>query len=132
MTVCEQETLPFSDLGSRQVGVDFSGGTLSSDGGALLLRQTDRGLGLTRQLARCFVDTRDARWVDHSVEQLQRLYGLALGYEDLNDHQTLRRDPLMAIGELTNRQRGINRGSGWREHLGLSRPADPRPGIVCQ
>jgi hypothetical protein len=99
MTGCEQGTLPFSDLGSRKVVVDFSGGTLSTDGGALLLRQTDRGLGLTRQLARCFVDTRDARWVDHSLEQLlaQRLYGLALGYEDLNDHQALRRDPLLAV-----------------------------------
>jgi len=74
------------------VVVDFSGGTL-------LLRQADRGLGLTRQLARCVEDTRDARWVDHSVEQLlaQRLYGLALGYEDLNDHQALRRDPLLAV-----------------------------------
>jgi hypothetical protein len=90
--------LLFQDLGSRKVVVDFSGGTLSSDGGCLLLRQVDRALGLTRELASCFCDTRKAEWVDHSVEQLlsQRIYGLALGYEDLNDHEQLRRDPLLA------------------------------------
>ena len=77
---------------------DFSGGTLSSDGGQLLLRQIDRGLGVTRALARCFGDGRDQRFVDHSVPQLlaQRIYALALGYEDLNDHAQLRRDPLLA------------------------------------
>ena len=64
----------------------------------LLLRQVDHSLGLSRALARCFHDTRDARYVDHSVPQLvaQRLYGQALGYEDLNDHAFLRRDPLLA------------------------------------
>lgn len=89
----------FSDLGPRKVVADFTGGLLSSDGGVVLLRQMDRGLGLTRHLAKCFRDTRDARFVDHSVEQLlaQRLYGLALGYEDLNDHDTLRLDPLLAV-----------------------------------
>lgn len=78
--------------------VDFSGGTLSSDGGALLLRQIDASLGLTRTLAGCFRDQRDQRFVDHSLPQLlaQRLQGLALGYEDLNDHEQLRHDPLLA------------------------------------
>jgi hypothetical protein len=77
---------------------DFSGGTLSSDGGVLLLRQVDASLGLTRHLAQCFHDTREQVYVDHSVRQLlaQRLYGLALGYEDLNDHGLLRLDPLLA------------------------------------
>jgi len=77
---------------------DFSGGTLSTDGGALLLRQVDINLGLTQSLARCFYDGRQQVYVDHSVRQLlaQRLYGLALGYEDLNDHQRLRLDPLLA------------------------------------
>jgi len=71
---------------------------LSSDGGVLLLRQIDRGLGLTRTLAGCFADRRDRRFVEHTLPQLlaQRLYGLALGYEDLNDHEQLRRDPLLA------------------------------------
>lgn len=79
--------------------VDFTGGALSSDGGVLLLRQIDRGLGVTRALGRCFEDRRDPRFVAHTLEQLlaQRLYGLALGYEDLNDHGQLRRDPLLAI-----------------------------------
>jgi hypothetical protein len=78
---------------------DFSGGILSSDGGLLLLRQMDRALGVSAALAGCFHDQRDARWVDHSVQQLlaQRLYALALGYEDLNDHARLRHDPLLAV-----------------------------------
>ena len=84
MTECGREGLLFSDLGPRKVVADLTGGLLSSDGGVLLLRQIDRGLGLTRHLAGCFRDTRNALFVDHSVEQLlaQRLYGLALGYED--------------------------------------------------
>jgi hypothetical protein len=81
------------------VVADFSGGYLSSDGGALLLRQVDRSVGLSRLLAECFVDERDQRFVEHKVEELvaQRLYALALGYEDLNDHADLRRDPLLAV-----------------------------------
>lgn len=65
---------------------DFSGGHLSSDGGVLLLRQIDHGLGVTRALAACFGDGRDARFVEHSVAELlaQRVHGLALGCEDLN------------------------------------------------
>jgi len=80
------------------VVADFSGGTLSSDGGAMLLRQIDASLGLTRTLAGCFDDRRDQRFVDHSMVQLlaQRIYAVGLGYEDLNDHTELRRDPLLA------------------------------------
>lgn len=78
--------------------LDFSGGTLSSDGGLPLVRQIDAGLGLTRSLAGCFCDHRNQIFVDHSMQQLlaQRIYGLALGYEDINDHEQLRRDPLLA------------------------------------
>ncbi len=78
---------------------DFSGGYLSSDGGALLLRQLDQSIGLSRQLAACFVDRRDARFVEHQVPELvaQRLQALALGYGDVNDHADLRRDPLLAV-----------------------------------
>ena len=98
MTDCAHEPLLFANLGPRKVVVECTGGDLSSDGGVLLLRQVDHGLGLSRTLATCFHDTRDARFVDHTLPQLlaQRLYGLALGYEDLNDHATLRRDPLLA------------------------------------
>ena len=84
-TECKDQPLLFQDLGRRQVVADFSGGTLSTDGGVLLLRQVDAGLGMSRALAQCFADGRDQRFVDHAVPQLvaQRLYGLALGYEDL-------------------------------------------------
>ena len=92
------QALLFADLGPRKVVVDFSGGTLSSEGGALLLRQLDTSLGVTRTLAGCFGDQRDQRFVDHSLPELlrQRIYGWALGYEDLNDHGQLRHDPLLA------------------------------------
>ena len=77
---------------------DFSGGTLSSDGGVLLVREVDAHLGVTASLAQCFTDRREAVYVDHTVPQLlaQRIYGLVLGYEDLNDHAWLRLDPLLA------------------------------------
>lgn len=94
----ERQPLLFTDLASRHVVADFSGGTLSTDAGALLLREVDINLGLTRTLAQCFADGRNQVWVEHSVQQMlaQRLYGLALGYEDLNDHTRLRLDPLLA------------------------------------
>ncbi len=78
---------------------DFSGGHLSSDGGVLFLRQIDRGLGVSRTLASGFMDRRNQVFVDHKLEELlaQRLHGLALGYEDLNDHEALRLDPLLAV-----------------------------------
>src|SRR5260221_32318 len=97
MPVANQAFL-FDDLGPRQVQADFSGGTLSTDAGALLLRQVDINLGLTAELAQCFYDQRNPVWVDHSVPELvrQRIFGTALGYEDINDHQRLRLDPLLA------------------------------------
>ncbi len=97
-TDCNAQPLLFQDLGTRKVVADFSGGTLSSDAGVLLLREVDASLGLTQSLARCFNDFREQLFVDHSVQQMvaQRLYGLALGYEDLNDHERLRLDPVLA------------------------------------
>src|ERR1017187_3979568 len=105
------QSLPFDDLGARQVQADFSGGHLSSDGGVLLLRQVDQGLGLSRALAQCFKDTRQQVFVDHSVEELlaQRLHALALGYEDLNDHDTLRLDPLLAVAAGKEDPLGLDR-----------------------
>jgi hypothetical protein len=98
MSAANQSFL-FDDLGPRRVQADFSGGTLSTDAGALLLRQVDIHLGLTAELAQCFSDTRNQDWVDHSVQELlrQRIYATALGYEDINDHQRLRLDPLLAV-----------------------------------
>jgi len=89
----------FDDLGPRRVQADFSGGTLSTDAGGLLLRQVDTNLGVTAELAGCFYDIRNQDWVDHSVQELlrQRIFGTALGYEDVNDHQRLRLDPLLAV-----------------------------------
>jgi hypothetical protein len=77
----------------------FDGGTITTDSGGLLLRETDRRLNLLPRLAECFLDARNPVFVEHSVEQLvsQRIYGLALGYEDLNDHEQLRQDPLMRV-----------------------------------
>jgi hypothetical protein len=74
----------------------FDGGTISSDGGAFLLRQTDRRLNLLPRLAECFLDGRNQEQVEHSILEMlsQRIYGLALGYEDLNDHEQLRNDPV--------------------------------------
>jgi hypothetical protein len=77
----------------------FDGGTISSDGGAFLLRQTDKRLSLMARLAECFLDGRSQALVEHSIAEMlsQRVYGLALGYEDLNDHEQLRNDPVFGI-----------------------------------
>jgi hypothetical protein len=85
-------------LGPREVLADFDGGDISSDGGVLLLRETERLTGVIRQFAACFTDHRNPDLTEHTVEELiaQRVYALALGYEDLNDHDDLRRDPLLA------------------------------------
>lgn len=110
-TDCFQQPMLFHNLGSRQVIADFTGGYLSSDGGALLLRQIDRGLLVSASLAGCFVDERDPRWVEHALPELlsQRLIGMALGYEDLNDHNQLRRDPLLAVACEKHDPLGVNR-----------------------
>jgi len=110
-TDCRNQPLLFQDLGSRKVVADFSGGTLSSDGGVLLLRQVDQGLGLSGALAACFEDGRDLRYVDHTMQQLvtQRLYAMALGYEDLNDHDRLRLDPLLAVSCDKRDPQGLDR-----------------------
>ena len=109
-THCTQQQLTFQPLRRRKVVADFSAGRTSSAGGALLLRELDERFGLTDRLADCFVDHRDQRYVDHSVRELlrQRIYGLCLGYEDLNDHGSLRHDILLAaaVGKCEPAQRG--------------------------
>lgn len=97
-TQCNQAKFEFQGLGNRKVEADFSGGNLSSDGGTLLLREVDDQLNLSARLAGCFTDMRDQRWVEHSLPTLiaQRVHGIALGYEDINDHERLRLDPLFA------------------------------------
>jgi hypothetical protein len=99
MTECIQSEFEFQAHFSRRVMARFDGGTITTDGGGLLLRETDRRLNLLPRLSECFLDARNPVFVEHSVEQLvsQRVYGLALGYEDLNDHEQLRQDPLMRV-----------------------------------
>jgi hypothetical protein len=99
MADCNQSELEFQGLSRRKVQVDFRGGQVSSDGGGLLLREVEQQRGWIRDFAGCFDDHRDARWVEHTVRALagQRVFGLALGYEDLNDHEHLRADPLLAV-----------------------------------
>jgi hypothetical protein len=99
MTECNQSAFEFASHFSRQVVARFDGGTITTDGGGLLLRETDRRLNLLPRLAECFLDGRSPLLVEHTVEQLvsQRVYGLALGYEDLNDHEQLRQDPLLRV-----------------------------------
>jgi hypothetical protein len=99
MTQCTQTEIEFEAHFSRAVVARFDGGTMTSDGGALLLRRTDRQLNLLPRLAACFRDERDSRYLSHRVPELvaQRVYGLALGYEDLSDHDQLREDPLLAV-----------------------------------
>ena len=99
MTECNQETFSFASHFSRRVETSFTAGQVSSDGGALLLRQVDRKIGLLQRVASCFTDRRSPLLVSHQLSEMlsQRIYGLALGYEDLNDHEQLRHDPLMAV-----------------------------------
>src|SRR5512142_3185770 len=97
-TQCNSTYLDFPMLGRREILADFDGGDLTSDGGALLLRKTEQLTAIIRQFVACFTDHRNPDLIEHTVTELvaQRVYGLALGYEDLNDHDDLRCDPLLA------------------------------------
>jgi hypothetical protein len=97
-TECNATYLDFSMLGPRHVLADFDGGDISSDAGALLFRKTEQITAIIQQFAACFTDHRNPDLIEHSVTDLvaQRVYALALGYEDLNDHDDIRRDPLLA------------------------------------
>jgi len=98
VTECKPEQLSFGSLGRREIVASFDGGMISSDGGALLLSEVDTRIGLIDRLAECFIDGRAQQFVEHPLRHLiaQRVLGLALGYEDLNDHDALRRDPVLA------------------------------------
>jgi len=98
-TDCNPTLFEFPPVEGRRVEASFDGGAISSDAGALLLGQTDRAIRLTERFAACFTDRRTAELVEHQVETLlmQRVFGIALGYEDLNDHDDIRRDPVLAV-----------------------------------
>ena len=129
MTDCNSLPIEFPGFGARKIQADFSGGEVSTDGGILLLRQVDRWIGLTKRLAQVLPDPRDPDRITHSLETLlqQRIYGLALGHEDLNDHDALRHDPLWqaaaereeALGSSSTLCRWENRAGreeAWRMH----------------
>ena len=99
MTECNQSQFEFEAHFSRRVVAEFSGERLTTEGGALLLRAADRKIGLLRRVVRCFRDARDPQRIEHELSEMlaQRIYGLALGYEDLNDHEQLRQDPLLGV-----------------------------------
>ena len=107
-TECSPTLFDFARVEGRAVVALFDGGRITSDAGALLLGATDRVIGLTRRLAGCFIDARDPALIEHEVETLimQRIVGIALGYEDLIDHDELRHDPVMATlaGKLVARR----------------------------
>jgi hypothetical protein len=98
-TECSSEQVEFEGLGRRRVVAAFDGGAVTSDAGALLLRHTDRAIGLIERVAGCFQDGREQDQVVHTLPALvgQRIVGIALGYEDVNDHDQLRHDPVLAL-----------------------------------
>lgn len=138
-TDCIRKPIEFQDLGRRKVTGNFDGGDISSDGGSLLLREVEKHTRIIEQFAQCFADHRNLSFVEHPLRDLiaQRVYALALGYEDINDHDDLRTDPMLAVlvgkedpkGE--NRQRERDRGKALAGKSTLNRlelrPADAKP-----
>jgi hypothetical protein len=99
MTECKRERYEFHALGAREIVAQFDGGDITTDAGGLLLREVEQRTGIIRKFATCFRDYRDPRFIEFTVEELvaQRVYGMGLGYEDLNDHDQLRSDPALAV-----------------------------------
>src|SRR5262249_55885453 len=109
-TDCSTNLFGFTEVEGREVVAAFDGGAITSDAGALLLGAADRAIGLIDRFAACFHDVRCPELVEHEVATMigQRVFGIALGYEDLNDHDDLRHDPVMAVlaCELAARRAG--------------------------
>ena len=131
-TDCIPDLFGFVAVEGRPVVATFDGGSITSDAGALLLGATDRAIGLIDRFAACFCDARRPELIEHEVETLvgQRVFGLALGYEDLIDHDELRHDPVMAIlaGKLEARREDCApvAGKSTLNRLELSRPLPTR------
>ena len=131
-TECNPDLFGFARVEGRAVVASFDGGAITSDAGGLLLGATDRAIRLVDRFAACFRDSRSAALVEHEVRTLvgQRVFGLALGYEDLIDHDALRHDPVMAVlaGKLTARRRDCApvAGKSTLNRLELSRPEPSR------
>jgi hypothetical protein len=132
-TECIADRFDFAPVEKHAVVAGFDGGTITSDAGALLLGLTDRAIGLVGRFARCFVDVRNAALIEHAVKTLvgQRIFAIALGYEDLNDHDELRHDRVMAVlaGKLQARRHkkcAAVAGKSTLNRLELSRPQPSR------
>jgi hypothetical protein len=131
-TECSAALFEFAPVEGRHVVAAFDGGAISSDAGALLLGGTDRAIRLTERFAACFADARVAELVEHQVVTMvaQRVFGIALGYEDLNDHDELRHDPAMAVlaGKLAAKRSDCAplAGKSTLNRLELSRPEPTR------
>ena len=131
-TECSPTLFEFAPVRSHAVVAAFDGGTITSDAGGLLLGATDRAIRLVDRFAACFTDHRCAELIEHEVGTLvgQRVFGIALGYEDLNDHDQLRHDPMMAIlaGKLEARRADCApvAGKSTLNRLELSRPEATR------
>ncbi len=131
-TQCSADLFAFAPVEGRKVEAAFDGGAITSDAGALLLGATDRAIGLVARFAACFADARRPELIEHGVATLvgQRVFGIALGYEDLNDHDHLRHDPAMAVlaGKLQARRSDCApvAGKSTLNRLELSRPEPTR------
>ena len=139
-TECSAELFDFARVEGRSVVAAFDGGKITSDAGALLLGATDRAIGLVDRFAGCFTDSRSPELVEHTVATMvgQRVFGIALGYEDVIDHDELRHDPMMAVlaGKLAARRKNVRRwlanrrstGSNWagRSRRPITRSATTR------
>jgi len=131
-TECSARLFEFAPVEGRQVVAAFDGGAITSDAGALLLGETDRAIRLTERFAACFTDARASELIEHAVDTmvLQRVVGIALGYEDLNDHDELRHDPVLAVlaGKLAAKRSDCAplAGKSTLNRLELSRPTTTR------
>jgi len=135
-TECNTNRFDFQPLGKREIRGVFDGGAITSDAGALLLREVEAKTRIIGRFAGCFTDHRDPELIEHAVDHLvaQRIYGLALGYEDLNDHDQLRHDPLMAVlvgkqdptGQTRVRQRDRGKALAGKSTLNRLELSPPR------
>lgn len=118
MTPCNIQKLEFESIKNRKVIADFTGGNITTDAGALQLREIEQKLKIIKKFSECFHDHRNPLKIEHSVEELvkQRVYGLVLGYEDLNDHDDLRKSHLLSLlvgkSDITGKNRKRRQDKG--------------------
>ena len=116
-TDCSADCFDFGVVEGRAVEAAFDGGLVTSDAGALLLKTADRAIGLIERFGACFHDARRRELIEHAVATLvgQRVFAIALGYEDLNDHDELRHDPGMAVLAGKHKAKRVRRRAGGRQ-----------------